>query len=77
MAAYLMAMYLCGGALGPLATGALSDYFARRAGGPLITEAARAAGLHQAMFAIPVLALALAAVLWTAARAMPPQSDSA
>ena len=33
MAMYLMAMYLCGGALGPLATGRLSDYFARSAAG--------------------------------------------
>jgi MFS family permease len=65
MAAYLMAMYLCGGALGPFATGALSDYFA----GPSPTEAARAAGLHQAMYVIPVLSVALAVVLWIAARA--------
>jgi hypothetical protein len=68
-----MAMYLCGGALGPYVTGVLSDYFA----GPLHTEAARAAGLHQAMFVIPALAVALAAVLWAAARAMPPESHAA
>jgi MFS family permease len=73
MAAYLMAMYLCGGALGPYATGALSDYFA----GPLPTEAARAAGLRQAMFVIPALSVVLAAILWAAARVMPRQSRAA
>jgi predicted MFS family arabinose efflux permease len=65
MAAYLMAMYLCGGALGPLATGRLSDYLAARAGS---TEAARAEGLHQAMFIVPAMSVVLAVVLWAAAR---------
>jgi len=72
MAAYYMAMYLCGASFGPLATGKLSDWLAARAvaaGSAL--EAARAAGLHQAMYSIPVLALALAFVLWRAARASP------
>jgi len=68
MAAYLMAMYLCGGSVGPLVTGRLSDYFARQAAGRSpVTEAAKAAGLHQAMYIIPVLSVALAAVLWAAA----------
>ncbi|MBZ5624656.1 MAG: MFS transporter [Acidobacteriia bacterium] len=73
MAAYYMAMYLCGGSFGPLVTGRLSDHFARQAaaGGP-VTEAAKAAGLHQAMYAIPALSVALAAVLWAAARSMRP-----
>ncbi len=74
MAAYLMAMYLSGGALGPYATGALSDFFARRASGPVIVEAARATGLHHAMYVIPVLSAVLAAVLWAAARAIPRES---
>ena len=65
MALYFLVMYLCGGAFGPLALGALSD---RLAGGA--SEAARAAGLHQAMYAIPVLSLLLAAVLWRAARSV-------
>jgi predicted MFS family arabinose efflux permease len=74
MAAYYMAMYLCGGSFGPLVTGRLSDHFARQAGGGLpVTEAARAAGLHQAMYVIPVLSVALAAVLWAAGRAMQPR----
>jgi MFS family permease len=76
MAIYFMAMYLCGASFGPLATGALSDHFARQAaGGGAITEAARAIGLHQAMYAIPALSVALAGLLWAGARAMlPPPS---
>ena len=71
MAAYYMAMYLGGASFGPLVTGRLSDHFARVAAGPsAITEAAKAVGLQQAMFIIPVLSLVLAAVLWMAARSM-------
>jgi len=70
MAAYLMVMYLCGGAFGPLVTGRLSDFFARQAAaGNPINEAAKAAGLHQAMYIIPVLSALLAIVLWTASHA--------
>jgi MFS family permease len=76
MAVYFMAMYLCGASFGPLVTGGLSDHFAREAaqaaGSATITEAARATGLHQAMYAIPTLSVALAALLWAAARAMLP-----
>ena len=75
MAAYYMAMYLCGASFGPLATGKLSDWLAGRAaaaGSPL--EAARAAGLHRAMYSIPVLALALALVLWRAGKATPDET---
>jgi MFS family permease len=70
MAVYLMAMYLCGGAFGPLVTGRVSDFLARQAadGGPIL-ESARAAGLHGAMYLVPVLSIVLAGVLWTAARA--------
>jgi predicted MFS family arabinose efflux permease len=69
MAVYFMAMYLCGASFGPLLTGRLSDRFARAAAGagPL-TEAARAYGLHQAMYTIPVLCVVLAAVLAMGAR---------
>ncbi len=75
MAAYLMVMYLAGGAFGPLVTGRLSDFLARRAadGAPL-TEAAKAIGLHQAMYLIPALSLALAIVLWAASRARSPRT---
>jgi predicted MFS family arabinose efflux permease len=73
MAAYFLVMYLCGGSLGPLLTGRLSDYFARRAAGPgmLGPEAARAIGLHDAMYVIPALCLALALILWAGSRTMP------
>ena len=67
MSAYLMVSYLGGASFGPLLTGRLSDHFARRSG--MAAEAARAFGLHQAMYVIPVLCVALAAVLWAAARA--------
>lgn len=65
IAGYYTVMYLCGGAFGPLLTGRLSDYFAHGT-----SEAARAHGLHEAMYVIPVLSAALAVVLWAAARSM-------
>lgn len=70
MAVYFMAMYLCGAAFGPLLTGRLSDVLARRAlEAGAAAEAARAIGLHQAMYVIPVLSLALALALWAGSRA--------
>ena len=72
MALYFMAMYLCGASFGPLVTGGLSDRFAREAAGSgAVTEAARAIGLHQAMYVIPALSVALAATLGAGARAWP------
>ena len=69
MAAYYLAMYLCGAAFGPLVTGRLSDYFARQAvTAGWAAETARANGLHQAMYVIPALSLVLAMVLWAASR---------
>ncbi|HEY1219611.1 MAG: MFS transporter [Bryobacteraceae bacterium] len=69
MATYYLAMYLCGASFGPLATGRLSDHFARAAAnGGVALDAARAIGLHQAMYLIPACSVALAAVLWTAGR---------
>jgi hypothetical protein len=69
MAFYFLAMYLGGGAFGPLLVGSLSDRFARAAAaGGATMEAARAAGLHQAMYAIPIVSIALAVVLWIASR---------
>ncbi len=70
MAVYFLVMYLGGGAFGPLALGALSDHLARGT-----NEAARAAGLHQAMYAIPALSVLLAAVLWRAAQSIPPAGE--
>jgi MFS family permease len=69
MSVYLLVTYLCGAAFGPLVTGRLSDAFARSAAGVgAVTEAAKAVGLHQAMYAIPVLSALLAAVLWAGSR---------
>jgi MFS family permease len=71
MGGYFVVQYLGGAAWGPLITGRLSDHFAHAAANAgMAADAARAAGLHQAMYAIPALALALAAVLWTGARAI-------
>jgi len=66
MAAYFVVTYLGGASWGPLATGRLSDFLAHRSG--LGGEAARAIGLHHAMYVVPVLALVLAGVLWIAGR---------
>jgi predicted MFS family arabinose efflux permease len=74
MATYFLVMYLGGASFGPLITGSLSDHFARAAaqtaGSAVVTEAAKAAGLHQAMYVIPCLALALACVLWAGAQSI-------
>ena len=71
MAVYLLVTYLGGAAFGPLLTGMLSDRLARHAAGAAaVTEAAKAIGLHQAMYVVPALALVLAVVLWGGARAM-------
>ena len=72
MSVYFMAMYLCGASFGPVITGRLSDLMAQRAavisGLPTVTEAARAAGLQQAMLVIPALSLLLALVLFAGSR---------
>jgi MFS family permease len=74
IAVYLTITYLCGAAFGPLLTGGLSDRLARAAAAAgLPGEAARAAGLHQAMYVIPVFSLVLAAVLWAGSRAVLPE----
>ena len=64
MSAYLLVSYLCGASFGPVLTGNMSDRFARAAqASGLGPEAARAAGLHEAMYIIPVLCLFLSLVL--------------
>lgn len=74
MAAYFVVTYLGGASWGPLITGRLSDHFAweaaRASGSAVVTEASRAIGLHHAMYAIPVMSVVLAGVLWVGARAM-------
>jgi len=75
MALYFFAMYVLGASFGPLVTGLLSDHLAKRAmsqaGAEAMTEQFKAAGLHQAMYLIPILCFILSIVLWAAARAMP------
>ena len=75
MAIYFFAMYVLGASFGPLITGMLSDRLARRAmakaGATVMSEPFRAAGLHHAMYLIPLLCLLLAFVLFAASRAMP------
>jgi MFS family permease len=80
MALYFLAMYLLGGSFGPVLTGKLSDYFARRAmatdGASAMNEHFRAAGLHTAMYAIPVCAAFVSVVLLVAARIAPKDMDN-
>jgi MFS family permease len=74
VAIYFCFMYILGASMGPVGTGAMSDYFARKAmtdaGASTMTEAFKATGLHNAMYAIPILALAAAFVLFMASRTM-------
>ena len=84
MAIYFLTMYLIGASWGSLVIGSLSDMLARRAAllaGVAIPSAEafktlriyeqfKATGLHQAMLAIPVLSLLLAAVLWAGSRSI-------
>ena len=73
MAVYFCAMYVMGASMGPVGTGLLSDRLAARAaaaaGSPVVTEAARAQGLHEAMYIVPILSVILAVVLFAGARA--------
>lgn len=76
MSLYFGAMYLAGASLGPLGTGMISDYFTTRAAmaagvadlTPKALEPFRAIGLHSAMYAVPMLAMLLALVLFAASR---------
>jgi MFS family permease len=72
MALYFCAMYLLGAVLGPVATGWLSDHLARRAadadGSAAVTELHKAVGLHDAMYLIPALNVALVVVLFAASQ---------
>ena len=76
MAVYFMAFYILGGSLGPYGTGLLSDFFTKRAAlASSVTdftqtalEPFKAEGLHTAMYAIPILSVILAVVLFAASR---------
>ena len=84
MSLYFCAMYLAGASLGPIGTGFISDYFtssaANAAGVVDHTTAAlepfRAAGLHSAMYAIPMLVVLLAVVLFAASRTVRKDVDA-
>jgi MFS family permease len=72
MSVYFFAMYLLGGAVGPVITGALTDHFAQQArlteGVDLLSDQHRAVGLHQAMYVIPLLCAGLVVVLFAGSR---------
>jgi predicted MFS family arabinose efflux permease len=68
MAVYFFIMYLVA-AFGPVLTGRLSDFLARRAMAEGVDEKlARAVGLHDAMYVIPAIGVALVVVLFIASR---------
>jgi MFS family permease len=79
MAAYFCAMYLLGASLGPVLMGKISDHYtiaaAQAAGMGELTPAAlepfRGAGLHQAMYVIPLLNLVLTVCMFVASRTVP------
>src|SRR5690606_22889930 len=82
MALYFFAMYLLGGALGPMALGIVSDHYAYEAAvaaganvqglsGQALTEALKdyaPQGLHGAFYMVPLICGALAVVLAAGAR---------
>ena len=76
MALYFFAMYVLGASLGPLATGMTSDFFTHKAAlaagitatTPAALEPFRGAGLHSAMYLLPILSLILALVLYAGSR---------
>jgi predicted MFS family arabinose efflux permease len=69
---YFFAMYVLGASFGSTIMGALSDYFAHQAmvnaGATTMEATFRAAGLHSAMYVIPLLMLLCAGSLFGAAR---------
>jgi Arabinose efflux permease len=94
MAIYFFAMYVLGASFGPIVTGMASDVFTRRAaiaaGATIFTTKAlepfRGAGLHSAMYLIPMLSILLTLVLFAGSRTVaadmekrdrgaPPQTD--
>jgi MFS family permease len=90
MALYFFAMYILGGALGPVGLGAISDYFAKKAareggialeglaGSELATALGPYAsqGLHSALFVVPIICGALALVLAAGARTVTADAEN-
>lgn len=83
MALYFFAMYVLGASFGPIVTGMASDFFTRRAavaaGATIFTTKAlepfRGAGLHSAMYLIPVLSILLTLVLFAGCRTVAGDMD--
>ncbi|MEX2114248.1 MAG: MFS transporter [Pirellulales bacterium] len=89
MALYFCAMYLFGGALGPIGIGYMSDRFVAAAAqedgidltglDSVATQQAlepyRGVGIHRAMFALPSVCVILALVLFAGARSVPGDVD--
>lgn len=74
IALYFAANYLLGGAVGPVVTGALSDGFAKAAGGS--AKAAAAIGLHSALaWVVPITLLVAGLGLFGAARTIRRDAD--
>lgn len=89
MSLYFFAMYVLGASFGPYGTGLATDYFTEKAAiaaGIIIPasgaerfqalEPFRAAGLHSAMYIIPILGTLLSFVLLAAARTVTKDMDS-
>ena len=72
VALYFSAMYLLGGAMGPVVVGGLSDRLSvdamTAAGAQEMSEQFKAIGLHDAMFLVPVMLFLTAVFLFLAAR---------
>jgi MFS family permease len=72
MAVYFFGMYVLGAVWGPVGMGWLSNRFAARhaaiEGAEVIEKAHKVQGLHDALFAVPLICLGLAIVLWFASR---------
>lgn len=72
MALFFAGLYLLGGGLGPVVVGLLSDHFAETsrlaAGAEDMQDAFRAAGLHDALYVIPVALLLTTVFLFQASR---------
>jgi MFS family permease len=75
MAIYLAALYLLGGAGGPVIVGLLSDRYAAAAmaaaGASAMQEEFKAVGLHGAMVVVPVALLLSGIAIWLATRTFP------
>src|SRR5207247_6615808 len=79
MAIYFCAMYALGAVWGPVATGWISDAFARMQaaaeGAAAITDQHKALGLHAAMYVVPLLNIALVLVLFAGSRTVQADYD--